>query len=69
MPTVLQQLCLLPFPYFSDPALVNVLFPTLISCCFQNDSNAAILEQEVSCELLAHFIEVRQKRKRERDIY
>ncbi|GAB6032468.1 Sentrin-specific protease 3, variant 2 [Chamberlinius hualienensis] len=57
MPTVLQQLCLLPFPYFGDPNLITVLFPTLIASCYENLENSAILEQEVSCELLAHFIE------------
>lgn len=59
-PTVLQQLCLLPFQYFSDPALTNVLFPTLIACCYRSHGNKEILEQELSCELLANFIEVGQ---------
>ncbi|KAL8603812.1 hypothetical protein ACOMHN_058547 [Nucella lapillus] len=27
-----QQLCSLPFQYFSDPRLTAVLFPALISC-------------------------------------
>ena len=57
-PTVLQQLCSLPFQYFSDPRLVNVLFPTLISCCYSNQANREILEQELSCVLLSNFIEV-----------
>ena len=57
-PTVLQQLCQLPFHYFSDPRLINVLFPTLISCCYHCQSNREILEQELSCDLLANFIEV-----------
>ncbi|KAK3743778.1 hypothetical protein RRG08_043510 [Elysia crispata] len=57
-PTVLQQLCALPFQYFSDPRLVAVLFPTLISCCYSNAHNRDILEQELSCALLANFIEV-----------
>jgi hypothetical protein len=56
-PTVLQQLCSLPFPYFSDIRLMTVLFPTLISCCFQVERNREILEQELSCALLANFIE------------
>ena len=57
-PTVLQQLCSLPFQYFSDPKLTNVLFPTLISLCYNNKDNRQILEQELSCDLLANFIEV-----------
>ncbi|XP_023932135.1 S phase cyclin A-associated protein in the endoplasmic reticulum-like isoform X1 [Lingula anatina] len=56
-PTVLQQLCALPFQYFSDPRLTNVLFPTLIVCCYHNDQNRSIIEQELSSALLANFIE------------
>ncbi|KAL8602244.1 hypothetical protein ACOMHN_022757 [Nucella lapillus] len=59
-PTVLQQLCSLPFQYFSDPRLTAVLFPALISCCYNNHSNRHILEQELSCVLLANFIEGKQ---------
>ncbi|KAI8495971.1 hypothetical protein Bbelb_263870 [Branchiostoma belcheri] len=58
-PTVLQQLCALPFQYFSDPQLVAILFPTLISCCYQNEQNRKILQQEISSSLLATFIEGR----------
>ncbi|CAK8676515.1 unnamed protein product [Clavelina lepadiformis] len=56
-PTVLQQLCLLPFAYFSSPALMDILFPTLISCCYDNDANLAMFEQEASRSLLTSFIE------------
>ncbi|KAJ8304326.1 hypothetical protein KUTeg_017909 [Tegillarca granosa] len=59
-PTILQQMCSLPFQYFSDPRLTNVLFPTLIACCYNNSSNREILEQELSCMLLANFIEEKQ---------
>ncbi|ELK27600.1 S phase cyclin A-associated protein in the endoplasmic reticulum, partial [Myotis davidii] len=56
-PTVLQQLCQLPFRYFSDPRLVKVLFPSLIAACYNNGQNKVILEQEMSCVLLAAFIQ------------
>ncbi|XP_053258622.1 S phase cyclin A-associated protein in the endoplasmic reticulum isoform X3 [Podarcis raffonei] len=56
-PTVLQKLCQLPFQYFSDPRLIKVLFPTLIAACYSNPQNKVILEQEMSCVLLATFIQ------------
>ncbi|XP_052044247.1 S phase cyclin A-associated protein in the endoplasmic reticulum isoform X2 [Apodemus sylvaticus] len=56
-PTVLQKLCQLPFQYFSDPRLIKVLFPSLIAACHNNHQNKLILEQEMSCVLLATFIQ------------
>ncbi|XP_043933400.1 S phase cyclin A-associated protein in the endoplasmic reticulum [Protopterus annectens] len=56
-PTVLQKLCQLPFQYFSDPRLIKVLFPALIAACYNNTQNKVILEQEMSCILLATFIQ------------
>ncbi|KAG3262355.1 S-phase cyclin A associated protein in the ER, transcript variant X7 [Ictidomys tridecemlineatus] len=56
-PTVLQKLCQLPFQYFSDPRLIKVLFPSLIAACYNNLQNKIILEQEMSCILLATFIQ------------
>ncbi|KAK2554509.1 S phase cyclin A-associated protein in the endoplasmic reticulum [Acropora cervicornis] len=56
-PTLLQHLCLLPFQYFSDPRLRSVLFPTLISACYENEENKRIIEQEVSCALLENYVE------------
>ena len=55
-PSVLQQLANLPFQYFSQPELKAVLFPTLLSCCFNNDVNMAILSQEMSWKLIEDFI-------------
>jgi len=57
-PTVLQQLCLLPFSYFSSPEPMLVLMPTLIACCFDNQSNLAVMEREASGSFLACFIKV-----------
>ncbi|XP_039664149.1 S phase cyclin A-associated protein in the endoplasmic reticulum isoform X3 [Perca fluviatilis] len=56
-PSVLQKLCQLPFQYFSHPRLVRVLFPSLISACYNNSQNKVILQQEMSCVLLATFIQ------------
>ncbi|XP_011755385.1 S phase cyclin A-associated protein in the endoplasmic reticulum isoform X4 [Macaca nemestrina] len=56
-PTVLQKLCQLPFQYFSDPRLIKILFPSLIAACYNNHQNKIILEQEMSCVLLATFIQ------------
>uniref|UniRef100_A0A667YYA7 S-phase cyclin A-associated protein in the ER n=1 Tax=Myripristis murdjan TaxID=586833 RepID=A0A667YYA7_9TELE len=57
-PSVLQKLCQLPFQYFSHPRLIRVLFPSLISACYNNPQNKVILQQEMSCVLLATFIQV-----------
>ncbi|XP_061917315.1 S phase cyclin A-associated protein in the endoplasmic reticulum isoform X4 [Entelurus aequoreus] len=56
-PSVLQKLCQLPFQYFSHPRLIRVLFPSLISACSNNAPNKVILQQEMSCVLLATFIQ------------
>ncbi|KAK9516685.1 hypothetical protein VZT92_024603 [Zoarces viviparus] len=56
-PSVLQKLCQLPFQYFSHPRLIRVLFPSLISACYNNAQNKVILQQEMSCVLLATFIQ------------
>ncbi|KAG8186344.1 hypothetical protein JTE90_005872 [Oedothorax gibbosus] len=58
-PTVLQQLCCLPFLYFSDLELTDILFPTLIACCYNNLENKTILQQEMTSELLSNYIEVK----------
>ena len=55
---MLQKLCQLPFQYFSDPRLIKVLFPSLIAASYNNLQNKIILEQEMSCVLLATFIQV-----------
>ncbi|XP_049270132.1 S phase cyclin A-associated protein in the endoplasmic reticulum-like [Rhipicephalus sanguineus] len=57
-PTLLQLLCTLPFEYFSNPELTQVLLPTLVCCCFNNEHNRTVLEKELSPVLLANFVEV-----------
>ncbi|KAL1435401.1 hypothetical protein MTO96_000078 [Rhipicephalus appendiculatus] len=56
-PTLLQLLCTLPFEYFSNPELTQVLLPTLVCCCFNNEHNRTVLEKELSPVLLANFVE------------
>ena len=68
-PTILQQLCLLPFNYYtgefsflfssnivSDEYLKSVLFPTMCCACFQNESNCHIVAAEVSLVHLASYL-------------
>ncbi|XP_053740634.1 S phase cyclin A-associated protein in the endoplasmic reticulum isoform X2 [Synchiropus splendidus] len=66
-PSVLQKLCQLPFQYFSHPRLIRVLFPSLISACYNNTPNKDILQQEMSCVLLATFIQDCAANERESD--
>lgn len=56
-PTILQQLCNLPFNYFSDKKLIAILYPTLICCCFDNEKNKYVLTTELSSDMLANFIQ------------
>ncbi|XP_047736695.1 S phase cyclin A-associated protein in the endoplasmic reticulum [Hyalella azteca] len=56
-PTVLQQLCALPWQYFSEPRLTTVLFPTLLACCAGNPHNAAILHSEMSAQVLLDYVQ------------
>ena len=55
-PSVLQQLCNLPFPYFSQTNLKEILFPTLLACCHDNQENMVILSQEMSWTLIDEYL-------------
>ena len=45
-----------PFDYFSDTKKMHVLFPTLIIAAYRNQSSRAVLEREISMELLIEYI-------------
>ena len=71
-PTILQQLCLLPFNYYTgfikvifsqirlfvflDEYLKSVLFPTMCCACFNNENNCHIVAAEVSLDHLASYL-------------
>ena len=54
--TILQKLCNLPFPYFSDKKFKEILFPTLIAVTDKSERCLAIMDQEISIELLVDYI-------------
>ena len=45
-----------PFRYFSSVKDSRILLPTLIAACYQNEHNRAIMEMEMSKEMLFHFL-------------
>ena len=55
-PTPLQQLCNLPFRYFSVTAAKAVLFPTLIAICHNDRRNTSVVQEECSIDMLSEFI-------------
>ncbi|BHF84319.1 hypothetical protein SprV_0902747000 [Sparganum proliferum] len=58
-PTLLHRLLRLPVAYFSQRELADILFPTLICCCFNNPDNLALLHSELNPSLVANYIEAR----------
>ncbi|UJR37944.1 hypothetical protein I4U23_030629 [Adineta vaga] len=58
-PTILQQLSCLPFRYFVEAKYMDILFPTLIACSFDCDSTRAILQTEMSLDLIINFIQTK----------
>ncbi|XP_076294606.1 short spindle 3 isoform X3 [Lasioglossum baleicum] len=54
-PSVLQQLCTLPFPFYGAPALTSCIFPTLLAATHQNSEATAILSCEMSYQLLEEY--------------
>lgn len=58
MPSVLQQLCRLPFGYFSDKSLRAILLPTLLACCHDNPANRAVLQKEMSYQVRSLYFPI-----------
>eukprot|EP00051_Salpingoeca_urceolata_P015625 m.203864 g.203864 ORF g.203864 m.203864 type:complete len:134 (+) comp18458_c0_seq1:1-402(+) len=54
---ILPRLCALPFQYFTDPRLKQILFPTLICVCFEHPANTQQLQSEMNCSLVADFLQ------------
>ncbi|XP_017883269.1 S phase cyclin A-associated protein in the endoplasmic reticulum [Ceratina calcarata] len=54
-PSVLQQLCTLPFPFYGAPGLTSYIFPTLLAATHQNPEATAILSCELSYQLLEEY--------------
>jgi hypothetical protein len=54
--TLLQKICLLPFQYFCDKKLKDILFPSLVTISYRNDRNVEILNKEINLEMLTLFL-------------
>ncbi|XP_012166354.2 S phase cyclin A-associated protein in the endoplasmic reticulum [Bombus terrestris] len=54
-PSVLQQLCTLPFPFYGAPGLTSYIFPTLLAATHQNPEATAVLSCELSYQLLEEY--------------
>ena len=55
-PTILKKLCHLPFPYFCDPDLQEILLPTILAACYKNQNNRMVVEQDFSLKMLRRFL-------------
>ena len=66
-PTLAQRLPDLPFEYYSDPARVAALFPTLVAVAFNHPTNRAIIENELSLETLRAFVSEERKARAENE--
>ena len=55
--SILQKLCNMPFTYFMDKKLKEILFPTLVAVSYQNTRSVAIMDQELNLDVLVKYIE------------
>lgn len=54
--TLIQRICQLPFSYFCDKKLKDILLPTIISSCFENERNIEILNKEINLKIVINFL-------------
>ncbi|XP_066584852.1 S phase cyclin A-associated protein in the endoplasmic reticulum [Prorops nasuta] len=54
-PSVLQQLCTLPFPFYGDPALSSYTLPALLAATHHNPEAISVLSCELSYQLLEEY--------------
>ncbi|XP_015603635.1 S phase cyclin A-associated protein in the endoplasmic reticulum [Cephus cinctus] len=54
-PSVLQQLCSLPFPFYGDPRLASRTLPALLAATHNNPDARAVLSCELSYQLLEEY--------------
>ena len=54
--TIIQQICQLPFSYFSEKLLKDILFPTLITITYNHERNTKILSNEINLELIVIYL-------------
>ena len=59
--TIIQQICQLPFSYFSEKLLKDILFPTLINMTYNNERNTKILSNEINLELIVLYLKEKMK--------
>lgn len=52
LPSGQEQVCDLPFVFFSDPELTPILAGTLVAACYGCEQNRDVVQQELSMEML-----------------
>lgn len=55
-PVILQHLVSMPFKYFHKNDCAEVLIPTLIAAVYKDETNNAIMEEELSQSILAQYL-------------
>ena len=65
-PTPLQSMLALPFRYFSNEQYKDILLPTLICVCYNNEHALQAVNEEMSLEVLVNYINIQiDKEKKE----